>query len=279
MAVKPVKFVSDVETKKQIIKTDISGNVLFAVSGTLPNGSVSSSLPITASGLLIDGNAEIVGTLNARRMHITEITTSVYYEDSLSASINALQDVSASNATVGNILKWDGTNWIASNSISGSFSGSFDGTASYAITAAYALAASGAVLSINDLTDVSASNAISGNVLQWDGTKWVASGGGSAEINARFLNVANLSEVVTGAFDPDGYKDVQLTKYSYADLDYVMINVMVQYNAESTWVNDLLSVELSGNPGANKLHVLINAPDLSNLDKYRIFAHKQTGSL
>ena len=45
-------------------------------------------------------------------MHVTEVTTSVYYEDSLSASINALQDVSASNAIPGEYLKWDGINWV-----------------------------------------------------------------------------------------------------------------------------------------------------------------------
>ena len=182
MAVKPVKFISDVQTKKQIIKTDISGNVLFAVSGTLPDGSVSSSLPISASGLYIDGNAEIVGTLNARRMHITEVTTSVYYEDSLSASINALQDVSASNAVVGSILQWDGTNWIATSGAN--LTGSLYGTASHAVTASYALALAPETLSINDLSDVSASSAVVGSIFQWDGTNWIATVG--ADLSGSF---------------------------------------------------------------------------------------------
>lgn len=486
MAVKPVKFISDILAKKQILKTDSNENVLFSVSGTLPNGSVSSSLPITASGLFIDGNAEIVGTLNARRMHITEITTSVYYEDSLSASINALQDVSASNAQVGSILQWDGINWVATtganlsgsftgslngtaayaitaayslattplsindltdvsassvvsgnilrwdgsywipdNSLSGLFSGSFsgnlDGTASYAvsssyaITAAYALAASGAVLSINDLTDVSASNALASQFLKYDGAKWVASevsGIGVSRqqyINLRYnssgtftsdtvelqlpptftsssikylsfnlltretigsnwrndlasvefklsasavwavlsaptqpyeytFNVVNdnpdevqqavitneytdlyisgtltlsgspmpalnvtgttynvdtvfhtinnkftvleaLSEQQKGNFDINGFADVQLTNYVYADLDYVAVDVMVKSGSSPIWKNDLISVELSGNMLADKLHVLISAPALTNSDFYRIIANKQTGSL
>lgn len=49
MATKPVKVLTDLLTKKQIIKQDIEGNILFNVSGVLGNGHVSSSLPITAS--------------------------------------------------------------------------------------------------------------------------------------------------------------------------------------------------------------------------------------
>lgn len=49
MAVKPVKVLTDLLTKKQIIKQDLDGNILFKISGTLNNGTVSSSLPITAS--------------------------------------------------------------------------------------------------------------------------------------------------------------------------------------------------------------------------------------
>jgi len=55
MAVKPVKVLTDLLTKKQIIKQDIDGNILFNVSGVLGNGHVSSSLPITASYFVGDG--------------------------------------------------------------------------------------------------------------------------------------------------------------------------------------------------------------------------------
>lgn len=54
MATRPVKVLPDLQTKKQIIKVDSSGNELFKISGTLDNGYVSSSLPISASsGLFI----------------------------------------------------------------------------------------------------------------------------------------------------------------------------------------------------------------------------------
>lgn len=225
MAVKPVKFISDVLTKKQIIKTDIDGNVLFAVSGTVPNGSVSSSLPLTASGLFIDGNAYITDTLHAKRMHVTEVTTSVYYEDALSASINALQDVSASNAISGNVLLWDGSNWVAG-----------DNTAT---------------------------------ALQ----------GLSNAIDSRFLVLSKLSETHLGLFEADGTKNIELTNYSYADLDYVYIDVMIKESGSSTYKNDLISVQLSGNIDTDKLYVLLDAPALTDVDSYRVITNKQTGSL
>ena len=47
MASKPVKFLTDLSTKKQIYKTDLSGNVVFDISGSNGHGYVSSSYPIT----------------------------------------------------------------------------------------------------------------------------------------------------------------------------------------------------------------------------------------
>jgi hypothetical protein len=50
MASKPVKFLTDLSTKKQIFKTDLSGNVVFDISGSSElNGYVSSSYPITGA--------------------------------------------------------------------------------------------------------------------------------------------------------------------------------------------------------------------------------------
>lgn len=49
MALRPVKVLPDLQTQKQIVKIDSFNNLLFNVSGTLNNGHVSSSLPITGS--------------------------------------------------------------------------------------------------------------------------------------------------------------------------------------------------------------------------------------
>ncbi len=51
MATKPVKVLTDLLTKKQIIKRDTSDNLLFQVSGTISAGHVSSSLPIFGSSV------------------------------------------------------------------------------------------------------------------------------------------------------------------------------------------------------------------------------------
>ena len=59
MAVKPVKVLTDLLTKKQVLKQDLDGNVLFRISGSLSNGVVSSSLPITGSaGVFYDLNTQ-----------------------------------------------------------------------------------------------------------------------------------------------------------------------------------------------------------------------------
>jgi hypothetical protein len=148
MAVRPVRFISDVLTRKQILKTDANDNVLFNVSGSkLSGGHVSSSFPLTASGLYIDGNAHINGTISANRMHVTEVTTSVYYESALSASINALNDVSAANAQVNDLLVWNGSNWIAANEITATINGNLNGTASNSLTSSYSLLANHSITS------------------------------------------------------------------------------------------------------------------------------------
>ena len=217
MAVKPVKFISDVSTKKQLIKTDLSGNTLFSVSGTLSYGSVSSSLPITASSLFIQNDAFVLGTLHAKRMHVTEVTTSVYYEDSLSASINALQDVSASNAISGNILTWNGLNWIAS---------------------------AGGISALSN------------------------------SIDTLFTTLSSSSQTYVDYFDVGGSKNIELLNYTLTDINQVSVDVMIKESGSTIWKNDLISVQISGNIGTDKIHVLLEAPVLSETDSYRVIIQK-----
>ena len=77
MAVKPVKVLTDLLTKKQVIKEDLNGNVLFKISGSLNNGVVSSSLPITSSYFVGDGR------------YLTNITASGGGSGVSSAVVNA----------------------------------------------------------------------------------------------------------------------------------------------------------------------------------------------
>lgn len=200
---KPVKVLTDLETRKQILKTDSDNNVLFKVSGTLAQGAVSSSLPFTGSGAYFSDDVTVDGKLKADRFEVTTLINSINYETSISASINALLDVSASNAQVNDFLKWDGSNWVAdivSNATS----------ASYAVTAAYA------------------------ETTTFDSTEVV-----NAYKRLRYQEVGYFD--VTGSaliqLPTAAYGGAAFTTGS---LDFININVFVKDN--NMWVNDILSI-------------------------------------
>lgn len=148
MAVKPVKVLTDLQTNKQITKVDRNaGNaVLFNVSGTVAGGGhVSSSLPYTGSGLYIDGNALINGTLTVREYHSQQVTASILYESGSSKFGNTADDT---HQFTGSVL------------ISGSFSAHYL-TASYGLYSGGPSELSGAVTARNGLTILgSALNAV-----------------------------------------------------------------------------------------------------------------------
>ena len=106
MAVKPAKAIADLLARKQILKVDRDNNILFKVSGSLGSGAVSSSLPITASSYFSAFDSIISGTLTTKNLAITDEKSYV--------NINQLSNVSASDATEGKFLTYDGTNWIPS---------------------------------------------------------------------------------------------------------------------------------------------------------------------
>lgn len=139
MAVKPVKVLTDLQTNKQITKVDRNaGNaVLFNVSGTVAGGGhVSSSLPYTGSGLFIDGNALINGTLTVREYHSQQVTASILYESGSSKFGNTADDT---HEFTGSVL------------ISGSFSAHYL-TASLGLYSGGPSELSGAVTTRNGLT-------------------------------------------------------------------------------------------------------------------------------
>lgn len=114
MANKPVKFLSDALFKKNISKEDAQGNKLFEVSGSLAAGAVTINVPLSASNTYIDGDLEVSGAVTAKKFNVTEVNTSVIYDTSISASINALLDVSASNAANDDYLKFRDGFWVPS---------------------------------------------------------------------------------------------------------------------------------------------------------------------
>lgn len=128
---KQVKFLTNIETRKDIIKFDANNGPLFIVSGSNTYGFVSSSLPITGTQAYFSSDVTVDGKLKANSFEVTTLVNSINYETSISASINALLDVSASGAQVDDFLKWNGTKWVADIVTSAT-------SASYATTAAYA---------------------------------------------------------------------------------------------------------------------------------------------
>ena len=78
MAVKPVKILTDLLTKKQVIKEDLNGNVLFKISGSLGNGVVSSSLPITSSYFV--GSGRYLTDITASSAGASSATINVAYK-------------------------------------------------------------------------------------------------------------------------------------------------------------------------------------------------------
>ena len=114
MAQKPIKFFSDAVFRRAVIKEDSDNNKLFEVSGTMGNGIVNINVPLSASDAYFAGDVEVEGSLKARELHVTSVTSSVLYETSISASINALLDVSASDAQAGDYFKYDGEYWVPS---------------------------------------------------------------------------------------------------------------------------------------------------------------------
>jgi hypothetical protein len=114
MANKPIKFFSDALFKRAIIKEDAEGNRLFEVSGTLADGVVKINVPLSASSTYINGDLDVSGSVRAKEFHVTTVSSSVIYETSISASINALNDVSASNAVNDDYLKYRDGYWVPS---------------------------------------------------------------------------------------------------------------------------------------------------------------------
>lgn len=160
MADKPVKVISDLLTRKQIIKQDISGNVLFKVSGTLQEGVVSSSLPITAAAGIygrLYGTASYAITAGYAENAINEIYTSGNVTGSgLVSNPVTLTDPLILNTLTSSYI------YVSGQLTSPGITGNLYGTSSYALTA---LTASYAENANNALIKVFTSGNVTGSGL------------------------------------------------------------------------------------------------------------------
>lgn len=126
----------------------------------------------------------------------------------------------------------------------------------------------------SQLTNIGNVNLLSGSFYNIDNV--------FTSIDSRFAqmvtNYNNLREVQIGNFDIDGNKTVILNNFITNDLEYISLDVMIKYSGSTQYLNDLISVRMSGNID-NKLSVEISAPSVSSEDFYRIIAVKESGSL
>jgi len=292
MATKPVKVLSDLLTKKQIIKQDLNGNTLFNISGNLENGHVSSSLPITASYFVGDGR------------YLTNISgsgsggiSSVYTSGSISGSGLLENPIFLKDPLVINTV-----------TASIGFAGSLYGTASFANTASYAINSglstvatagniTGSGLIENPITlkdplvigEITASLGFRGNLI---GTASFATSASYAQTSSYAINALTASTIIDGAttsiqnaykrlryqfsgtFDGNGEADILLPltqnggdSFPISDINYIKIDTLV--DEDGKWVNDLLAFSLD--ISSSQIHISLNAPAVPNTG-FRIIA-------
>ncbi len=290
MARKPVKVITDLQVQKRIKKVDNNDNVLFDVSGTLTNGHVSSSLPITASYFVGDGR------------YLTNISgsggiSSVYTSGSISGSGLLENPIFLKDPLVINTV-----------TASIGFAGSLYGTASFANTASYAINSglstvatagniTGSGLIENPITlkdplvigEITASLGFRGNLI---GTASFATSASYAQTSSYAINALTASTIIDGAttsiqnaykrlryqfsgtFDGNGEADILLPltqnggdSFPISDINYVKIDTLV--DEDGKWVNDLLAFSLD--ISSSQIHISLNAPAVPNTG-FRIIA-------
>ena len=250
MAVKPVKVLTDLLTKKQIIKEDINGNVLFRVTGSLNDGYVSSSLPVTASSIFTK-DAFIKAKTPFTNINIitSSIDSSYNVDDALHAVETAFVGGGALTASYLNPLEQNvqitGSLYITNAVSASSFTGSLNGTASFAEIANLAYTASNLTIALK-------------NVLEDTYRK--------------------LRYKITGSFDSNGYAtEILPNNSSYifpaTDIDYVNISILVRENNVSAWTNDIIAYEMKVSGALNnEIHVIMTAQDIPTFGEYKLLA-------
>lgn len=247
MAIKPVKVLTDLLTKKQIVKEDASGNILFQVTGSLGNGHVSSSLPVTASAIFTKASFISASANFSNIAIITSSASSSYNIDQAFQAVDSAIGNASTNSTASYLnslnqnVQVTGSLYVT-NTISAS---SFQGTASFAQIANLAYTASTLTVALKEALE--------------DTYK-------------------KLRYKVTGAFDGSGYAyEILPNNISYtfpvSDLDYINISILVRENNTSSWTNDLIAYEMkiSGSTN-NEIHILMYAQDIPTLGEYKLLA-------
>lgn len=246
-----VKVFTDLITKKQIIKEDLNGNVLFRVSGSLLNGNVSSSLPITASSIYSKETFTSASSNFSNISIITSSASSSYNIDQAFHAVDSAIGAASSNSTASYLnplnqnVQLTGTLYVTNNISASSLTGNLNGTASFAEIANLAYTASTLTVALK---------------------------------NALEDTYKKLRYKITGSFNSTGFaSEVLPNNSSYifpaSDIDYVNISILVRENNTSSWTNDLIAYEMkiSGSTN-NEIHILMYAQDIPIFGEYKLLA-------
>lgn len=235
--VKPVKVLTDLVTKKQIIKKD-GNDVLFNVSGTVAaGGHVSSSLPLTASAaytpqLIISSSADFIFT-------DLQALTSSENRYNVDAAIHVIDQVINRTGITDTVRAKEAEN--AYKRLRFQFTGSFDADG-------YAEVMLPLTMSQYDYPNLSP--------------------GGVLPV---FENGVEVIDAGAGT-DPD-YYSFPVTSKDYINLDVMVKDCE---STEPEWVNDLIAVNLVVSGASNdQLWVRMLAPEFAGTSptvKYRLLA-------
>lgn len=292
MATKPVKVLADLQTRKEILKLDNVGNILFKVSGSLGNGVVLVELPMTASAGI---SARLYGTAS----YALNAATASYAENAGGLSAVYTSGNIAGSGTQANPIYLQDPLIIGAVTASSGFSGRLYGTSSYALTASYAQNAGSGLSSIYTsgsitgsgietnpvylkdplvINQITASVGFSGTLYGTSSHALTASYAQSTNLNALSIQNAynSLRYQKIDFFDINGSAIVELPttsssgKTAFTSASFNYIDIFVVTKEEDRWVNDLLSVQAY--TSSNKVLVEIYAPSLDNTNKYKLTA-------
>ena len=232
MASKPVKVLSDLLTRKQILKQDSDGNTLFRVTGSLNDGYILTIIPVTASAGI---QARLYGTasyaLNAATASFAlngggSGIASVYTSGSISGSgLEASPVFLKDPLIIGTIT----SSYIYSPQITGTLFG----TASYATNA-------------GNINTTNIANAY--KRLRY------------TEIGFFENDGSKIIELPTSSFG-----GISFTSNSF---EYININTFIK--EDGRWINDLLSVQIY--TSSARIYIELSAPSLDNTNEYKIIA-------
>ena len=233
-SVKPVKVLTDLLTKKQIIKKDSANNTLFNVSGTLADGGhVSSSLPVIAQ--------------------------SVYTPElNISSSIPFAASIIQSEVDINGKYNVDKVLHKMEDAL-------------------YSVGATDTVRVTESINAYKRLRFQKTGSFNEDGYAQIQLPKYMPEYDFDTLRLGGTLPILTVA-DEYGPNDPNFESFPVASKDYISVDVMVKDmdDADTTWCNDLLAVNLVVSGSSNdELWVKLYAPDLADTTndiRFRILA-------